>query len=186
MFYTKFAVHDDDEHYIEAVSKGIYVHDEDGLFYKYRYAIRVMRTEDNIVGLYMFMVPVWESLCDRVKNKIYRWSGYTDLSSYKEDELPEFSCAEYMDDYGVIFKYQAFENLLDEDDWERLSSYDKVMEFLDTTASKLDKYEGLYGFYMDCPQDRLGITGWDVVKHVVNDGPTPYDAAMNRFRQALL
>lgn len=173
-FYDKFVVDYEESCVLEAVGKDLFTHEEDGWSYKYRYVIVTNRI-DNDIELDLYMVPEWDSLCEKAKDRVLSWYGYSDLSYFTEYELPEFFCAECLSLYGVLFKHQVVNDIMTDDDgWYGLSSYDQAIELLDVTASKLDKYEGLYGFYMDCPIDREGHNGWNLMDEAINGEKSPF------------
>ena len=156
-------------------SKEVFRHDvDDDLKFDYRYVIEVVDLgdwtgEDGKVLINLQIVPEFSSLCEKHKSAL--------LASYGVDgkELTSHDVASY-----------GLEVTVGSETFEITTSLDrsrKVKLALDTIASVFESVNSLRGFYLDRYVNRIGSTGWDLLRDFVN-GDDYVQATMERFKSA--
>lgn len=156
-------------------SKKVFHHEEDDYSFDYRYCVaitdmREIEADDNRFAVELYLVPEFESLCDKCKDDVRKSCCYSD------DDQPTV-----YDVYGygisVQFGYEMADNPDDK-------PYDENAEVLDALTAIANTYEAtdrLRGFYLDKFVNRIGTTGWDLLDDFIN-GVDYLQTTLNRYK----
>lgn len=150
----------DNEIYL--IGKKEFEHEEGDLTFKYRYVITIIDMEE-ITGedlpvtieLSLVVAPTSMTL-ERQKD-----IAYTNGMEDEEDYTPSFEDA-VMDGTGIVFRADAVENV----EGDMLED-ERVQRILEEIATTYETVDGMRGFYLDRPWNRIGTTGWDMLEHLV-------------------
>lgn len=143
-------------------SKKTYKHEEDGLNFNYKYAVRVEDLEDltgeedykGKVAIDLYLVPLADSMDKGVLGMVKSCCGLGE-----DDEV-------YISD---IIEYGLGANILSETVSNcRYIEGTKVKGKLTAIANILDMVDSMRGFYLDRQWNQIGTNGWDVLNEMVN------------------
>lgn len=157
------------------ISKRIFLHEDDGLTFKYRYVILVKDYSDDFAEdeiptpngeVTMFLEVCPESLCDKVKNNIASTYG---------DENKVYPCD--VSDYGLGV-VMGREQIDIQDKWWTEQS--QIIEKLNDIASVYVVMDSLRGFHIDKIWNHIGNNGWDLLDECVN-GNSFVQSALSRI-----
>lgn len=164
------------------VTKKTYQHREDVIEFDYKYLIEVMdmRCYDEspapaIVSLYL--VPTFDSWKAKDIEDFRTFIGL-DEEDFATDKASDTLYSD-VPSYGhnLLMGSDKVDDLADE---ETLDS-ERVMEMVHSCANILMSVDGLLGFYLDRPQNRLGTSGWDYLKEWLTDGYDALKATIERY-----
>lgn len=149
---------DEDVYY----TKKVYKHEEEGLNFDYRYVVRVenlyeLTGDDDYkgkVGIGLYIVPTTESFCKESLEKVLTCSGLTDTSDLNVCDIISYG-------YGITMGYETIKNC-------RYIDGTKVKDKLVAIANLLETFDSMRGFFLDCVWNKLGTTGWDVLKEIIH------------------
>lgn len=158
---------DSDELYYE--SKKTYVHDvDDDLKFSYKYIIcvedfRALSGEDDApICVALYLVPTFDCWNEKDKKGIVDSIG---AESIEDVEL-----------YNAVMGYGNIV-LIADDSFKSADDFgiesEGVVDLIHTCANCVQFIDRMRGFYLDRPQNRIGTTGWDIIKGTVNSN---YDA----------
>ena len=142
------------------LSKKSFLHNEDSIRFRYRYAIESCTLADNgpeKTYYYLYLVPEYESLSENRKRSV------AECTSDDPETTDVF-------DYGlhVLMGSECIDG-----------GFDKSV--VDCIANVVDFIDNMRGFYLDRYQNRLGSTGWDYLYDFVKDVDC-FKAALDRFK----
>lgn len=141
-------------------TKETFHHEEDGLVFDYKYIIEAVWCDGSIFyGLYL--VPDAKSLAPEKLTSVAKCSGI------EEDEV----------DYYDIFSYGI--NIL-VGNYEDKDCEDIKEDIINLIANIYTFVDGMFGFYMDKIQNRIGTSGWDMLNDYIN-GINFMDATRKRW-----
>ena len=173
MLNEKFNEYSRDDDSLRYISKEEFLHDEtdcdeDGLKFNYRYVINGDAYCDRgkihrFYNLYLVVCP--KSLC---KEKL---EDVLDCCGISADEA---NCCDVVD-YGILVPMGDVEFEFDEDNDEGWND-----EVLNNIANVFETINGLRGFYLDKPMNRLGNTGWDLLYEAVR-GKDLFESVKERY-----
>ena len=150
---TLFDEEQSNDEVVTYVSKELYRHededDEGDLSFGYRLVIQGTYCDGNwVYGL--FLVIDKNSLHKDIVDGIISFCGVEDVSELTADDILAYGGADVM-----------FDSCTTEGEDCDYSVFDKI-------ASVTDLYNRiLFGFQLDHPVNRIGWTGWDIVKHAI-------------------
>lgn len=141
----------------------VYTHSEPGLSFKYRYVyeeVYMAEYEDKPTDkvctcLYMVMEP--KSFCKELRQKLLDDVGCDGLTV---DDLTVID---------VMYNSMAGRVLVA----QMATTESEAEQLREVVANVLDYYDGLRGFYLDSYQNRIGTTGWDLVKEAKGSPQLP-------------
>lgn len=154
------------------VSKKTYNHNEKGLNFRYKYAIRIEDLEELVVDddfrgkieVTLFFVPI--DICESVKASIMNTLGIQDASDILPSDI-------IMEGFVADFGSEIINNC-------RSLKGSKVKECLNSIATLLNTFDKKRGFYLDKTINSIGTTGWDMIKNAVL-GESWTDTTYKRF-----
>lgn len=149
------------------VTKKTYRHSEPGLSYKYKYALGEFESDDGKVELALYMALLPESLCKSKRADLAKSSGVDEKDLSVADVV-------WYGGQCVIFGSEAVDN-----------TEETIRTVKDTVASCLFAFDGMYGFWMDRYVNRIGTTGWDIVKEAKGRIKDAIKSGMRRWRRYL-
>lgn len=156
------------------VSKQTFNHVEDGLSFRYKYAVEVVDLrefcDENKVSVNLFIVPTLLSLSKKNRDSILSDFGCDIPKCDLTPDILRFGC-------GVCLGGEAFE-AGEDDSWEDV---DGVRECLNGIANIFETINAMRGFWLDRIQNGMGNTGWDFLNDYINDKPF-MEAAFQRYR----
>lgn len=146
------------------IGKKEFTHDEEGLVFKYRYAILItdmeMMSGEDIdgreVAIELLMVISPESLHESAYKMIFDGIDYEMAEMEKYNEIVHYGC-------GIRFGVE-YVDLQDDEELTMMGNIKKTVADIVETYEGLD---GLRGFVLDRAWNIGGTTGWDSVFHYV-------------------
>lgn len=157
------------------ITKKTYNHEEDGLNFKYKYVVRVedlyeLSGCDEHKGKFainLYLVPTTDSMNESVLSRVKLSCGIDD-----DDEL----------NVADIISYGLGANILSEIVPNcRYIDGTKVNEKLLAIANLLETIDSMRGFFLDRAWNRIGTTGWDVLKEMIH-GIDYIESSFERLR----
>lgn len=161
-FKRMFPICTDWESEIYYETKRTYTHEEDGLNFKYKYAVRVedlyeLTGDEDYKGKFeigLYLVPSEDSMNESVRNRVKESCGLEG-----DDRLYVSDIISY--GLGVCLLNETVSNC-------RYIEGTKVKGKLAAIANLLEMIDSMRGFYLDRAWNRIGTTGWDVLNEMIN------------------
>jgi hypothetical protein len=155
-------------------TKKVYDQDDPDLPFKYKYVYREYEVEDGLLSeLALVMMP--ESLGEKVRADMAASAGIG------EKDLNETDVA--LDGRGCV---QIASKLIeDEDGIDNPGEDERVKEMRETVANCLCAFDGLRGFYLDKYQNRLGTTGWDMIREAKGEIECAWKEGLRRIKKEM-
>lgn len=155
-------------------TRKVYDQNDPDLPFKYKYVYQESEVEDGLLSdLTLVMMP--ESLGEKVRANMARVAGI------EEKDLNETDVA--MDGRGCVLIASKF--IEDEDGIDNPDEDERVKETRETAANCLSAFDGLLGFYLDKYQNRLGTTGWDVLREAKGEIECAWKEGLRRIREEM-
>lgn len=153
-------------------TKKVYDQDDPDLPFKYKYVYREYEVDDGLLSeLALVMVP--ESLGKKVR------ADMADCFGIEEKDLNETDVA--LDGRGCVqFASKLIE---DEDGIDNPDEDERVKEMRETVANCLCAFDGLRGFYLDKHLNRLGTTGWDMIREAKGEIECAWKEGFRRIKE---
>ena len=127
------------------LTKETFKHSEPGLAFSYKYGFRVFEIDDGRYATELFMAILPSSMCKAKREEIAAFCGIEESQVTLDDAIGTVMCA------TIPFAQETVEA-------------DKLDEAKDGAASALPCFNSLRGFYLDRAVNRIGVTGWDLIK----------------------
>lgn len=127
-----------------ALSKEVFTH-KDEMSFKYRYAFREYEMEDGNYATELLLCIEPASMCKAKREEIAAMCGIDEKDVRIEDAIDCVMCG------AIPFVSETV-------------AADKLEEAKDTVATALPMYDMMRGFSLDRCVNRIGTTGWDLVK----------------------
>lgn len=159
-------------------SKKVFHHDvDDGFDFKYRYCVAITDMEeidadDHRIAVEMYLVPEFESLCDKRKDDVREASCFD-----YEDEPTPYDVARY--GVRILFGDETVGN----PDSKPYDECSKVEGILAAIANTYETADSLRGFHLDRYVNRIGTTGWDLLEDFLH-GADFVQATLARHKPA--
>jgi hypothetical protein len=117
--------------------------------FDYRYIIEAYYCEEeNKTYYYLYLVPCYNSLSDKMKAKVLDSAGI-DPEDITERDVFDYGCQ-------LVFAREEQEGEYDPEVMNKIASVYKVID-------------RMRGFYFDQYQNRIGNTGWDMLDYYMKD-----------------
>jgi len=154
-----------DAGYLFLLGKKEFQHEEEGLNFKYRYAIRVLDLEELSgeegapINIGLWLIPSPESLCEEIRESIISTMGNEDIDYYDVSE------------YGISVKMadEYLEGI--KEDKYNLDDIEAVRERIEAITATYESMDSMRGFYLDRSWNGIGTTGWDTLNNAINNEP---------------
>jgi len=154
-----------DAGYLFLLGKKEFQHEEEGLNFKYRYAIRVLDLEELSgeegapIYIGLWLIPSPESLCEEIRESIISTMGNEDIGYYDVFE------------YGISVKMadEYLEGI--KEDKYNLNDIEAVRERIEAITATYESMDSMRGFYLDRSWNGIGTTGWDTLNNAINNEP---------------
>lgn len=172
-------VFDDGDASVYYESKKTYVHDvDDDLKFSYKYIIcvediRAFGGEDDApISVALYLVPTFDCWNEKDKKGIVDFIG-----------------AESIEDVNLYDAVMGYGNnvLVADDIFKSLGNYtidcEETMNLVHTCANCVQFIDRMRGFYLDKPQNRIGTTGWDIIKHTIDNSYDVLKATFDRYEK---
>ena len=155
-------------------TKKVYDQDDPDLPFKYKYVYQEAEVEDGLLS-FLTLVMMPESLGEKVR------ANMAAIAGIEEKDLNETDVA--LDGRGCI---QIASKLIeDEDGIDNPNEDERVKEMRETVANCLCAFDGLRGFYLDKYQNRLGTTGWDMIREAKGEIECAWKEGLRRIKEEM-
>ena len=160
-----------DAGYLFLLGKKEFQHEEEGLNFKYRYAIRVLDLEELSgeegapILIELLLVPSPESLCEKAIEDVgesFDWGRGDLLIECKYWDIAEYS-------YAVRMLEDSIKGVT-EDKYDLLE-LEPVKAKIEALVAVYEAVDGMRGFYLDRAWNLIGTTGWDTLNNAINNEP---------------
>lgn len=154
-----------DAGYLFLLGKKEFQHEEEGLNFKYRYAIRVLDLEELSgeegapINIGLWLIPSPESLCEEIRESM--------ISTIGDEDIDYFDVAEY--GISVRMADEYLEGI--KEDKYNLYDIEAIRERIEAITATYESVNSLRGFYLDRIWNRMGVTGWDTLNNAINNEP---------------
>ena len=153
------------------LSKETFKHEEEDFNFDYKYAIIVIDVacatgeEDAPTVVELYLVPSFNNLSDNSKRELMNSVGWSEEEEVSE-EWKWVDVLEYP--YAVNMGSDSLEGLSEDDrqQWIDLKALKDILESITAVYRAID---GLRGFYLDRPWNRIGTNGWDTLLNAIKD-----------------
>ena len=152
-----------DAGYLFLLGKKEFQHEEEGLNFKYRYAIKALDLEELSgvegapINIELLLVPNPESLCEETRESIISTMGNEDIDYL---DVAEYGISVSMaDEYLVGVKEDKY----------NLDDIEAVRERIEAITATYESMDSVRGFYLDRTWNRTGTTGWDTLNNAINN-----------------
>ena len=162
-FYEHFELFYDNDYEQFYLSKREFTHEEEDFNFNYKYAISVKDLaeytgEPSPISIELAIVVSPDSLCDKTRDSI------ADSSDWSSEDLD--SDWKYYDIYSYMpITMDTVE--LPNDSGKAIEDIEELTYLLDSIGAVYECVDSLRGFYLDRPWNRIGSTGWDLLKEFV-------------------
>lgn len=151
-------------------SNEVFTHEEEGLTFKYRYAVQFDCECDDLEDCYfsLFMVPEFESLHDNKKDSIRESCPDVEDSDFNAYDVVLEGCC-------LTIHYGKVADITDSEDATEFRN-----DVISVVNTLLPAINGMRGFVLDRYINRIGSTGWDEVRSWL-EGKNFAEYALERF-----
>jgi hypothetical protein len=161
-FKRMFRTCDDWESEIYYETKRTYIHEDDGLNFKYKYAVRVedlyeLTGDEDYKGKFeigLYLVPSEDSMNESVRNRVKKSCGLEEGDRLYVSDIISYGL-------GACLLSETVSNC-------RYIEGTKVKGKLAAIANLLEAIDSMRGFYLDRAWNQIGTNGWDVLNEMVN------------------
>ncbi len=170
--YNKFAdVFEETYDEERFVTKRVFKHSEPGLSFKYRYVFDYVWDDDcKTVHTELLLVVEPSSFCKKKRRELLSSCGFENVDDVSQISVIDVVC-EGMDGVVPIARESV--------------PYSKLGSTKDTVASIVDIVDCMRGFYIDRPANRIGTTGWDLIKSAKGLIKDPLATGMKRMKKLM-
>lgn len=147
------------------LSKKEFLHEEDGLTFKYKYSVKVIdlydyigESEDEPIVISLELLVSPDSLNKEQSDSIKSLYGFEDEQDY---ELTYYDVQDSGN--GILMATEEIETDRELDFLEEVERTDR----LNAIASVYEIIDSMRGFYLDKAWNRIGTNGWDLVHTLV-------------------
>lgn len=158
-----------DDGQLTLVSKKDFLHEEEGLTFKYKYLINGMDIRgftgemDAPVMIELVLVPSFSDLSEEARislGETYDWDEEMADELWRYKDIADYG-------YGVTMGSESFIPEEDEDLYNLMDSK-KVVELVESACAIYEAIDNMRGFYMDRPWNMIGTTGWDTIGNALD------------------